>query len=145
MAKAKLKTTKNKASVAEFLNGITDPEKKRDAKKVLALMKEVTKEKPMMWGENIVGFGEYHYKYASGREGDFLMTGFAPRAHGLSIYIMPGYTFPEQQKLLKKLGPHTIGKSCLLIKHLNDIHLPTLKKIIEKGYRDISNTPYVQT
>jgi len=135
MAKAKLKTIKNKKSVSVFLNGISDKDKRRDAKKVLALMKEITGKKPAMWGSSIVGFDDYHYKYDSGREGDFFMVGFSPRKNNLTIYIMPGYR--DHGPLLKKLGPHSLGKSCLYIKRLDDIHIPTLKKIITKGYKDM--------
>ena len=137
MAKAKLKTQKNTRSVSDFLNKIPDPQKRKDAKTILKLMKEVTKEKPVMWGTSIVGFGDYHYKYASGREGDWMITGFSPRKQNLTVYIMPGYSFPEYKELLKKLGPHSLGRSCLYIKHLDDIHLPTLKKLIAQGYRDM--------
>lgn len=134
---AELKTKKNKASVSVFLNSIKDPERKKDSKTTLKIMKEATGEKPTMWGSAIVGFGTYHYTYASGREGDWMITGFSPRKQNLTIYIMPGYSFPEYKKLLKDLGPHTLGKSCLYIKRLSDIHLPTLKKIIKRGYTDM--------
>jgi len=137
MPKTKLKTKKNKKSVATFLNSISDVEMKKDAKKVLALMKDVTEEKPTMWGTSIVGFGNYHYKYNSGREGDWFITGFSPRKENLTIYIMPGYTFPKYKALLKKLGPHKLGKSCLYIKELDNIHLPSLKKLITAGYKDL--------
>lgn len=137
MAKYELKTKKNKQSVTAFLNAIEDPQKRKDAKTILKLMKEVTKEKPVMWGDAIVGFGTYHYKYASGQEGDWMITAFSPRKTSLTIYIMPGYNFPEYQALLDKLGPHKTGKSCLYIKRLEDIHLPTLKKLIKLGYTDM--------
>lgn len=134
MAKVKLKTQKTNKSVAAFLNAIDDPQKRKDAKVVAKLMKEVTGEKPKMWGTAIVGYGEYHYTYASGREGDWMITGFSPRKQALTVYIMPGYRFPKQKALLAKLGPHKLGRSCLYIKRLEDIHLPTLKKIIAEGY-----------
>ena len=130
-----MKTTKNKASVNEFIDSVDDPIRKRDAKTVLALMKEITGKRPTMWGTSIVGFDEYHYKYDSGREGDFFKVGFSPRKQNLTIYIMPGYQ--DFGALLKKLGPYKTGKSCLYIKNLDDIHLPTLKKIITKGYKDM--------
>jgi len=135
MTKTKLKTRKSNRNVGSFLNSIKDLQSKRDAKKVLALMKEVTKEKPTMWGNSIVGFGDYHYKYKSGREGDWFIVGFSPRKQDLTIYIMPGYQ--DYGILMKKLGPHKLGKSCLYIKDLDDIHIPTLKKLIAKGYRDM--------
>ena len=137
MSKTELKTKKNRASVSAFLGSVKDPQRKKDAKTVLSLMKEVTKEKPTMWGSSIVGFGGYHYKYASGREGDWMITGFSPRKQDLTIYIMLGYALPEYKSLLKNLGPHKLGKSCLYIKRLDDIHIPTLKKLIARGYRDM--------
>lgn len=133
---AELKTKPNKKSVADYIKHV-DEKRRDDAQTLLSLFKEVTKEKPVMWGSSIVGFGTYHYKYASGREGDFMRTGFSVRAQNLTIYIMPGYTFPKYKALLKKLGPHSLGKSCLYIKRLSDIHLPTLKKLIRESLKDM--------
>jgi hypothetical protein len=138
MAKAELKTRKNTKSVAAFLDAIADEQKRQDAKKVLTLMEDITKQKPMMWGSSMVGFDSYHYKYDSGREGDLFMVGFSPRKQNLTIYIMPGYK--NFGPIMKKLGPHSLGKSCLYIKRLSDIHLPTLKKIITMGYKDMKET-----
>ena len=135
MTKANLKTKKNKKSVSDFLNSISNPVRKRDAKTVLKLMKDITKKKPTMWGPSIVGFGEYHYKYESGREADFLRIGFSPRKAALTLYIMPGYQ--DYGDLLKKLGPHSTGKACLYIRDMEEIHLPTLKKIIARGWKDM--------
>lgn len=132
---ADLKTKKTKASVAAFLNSIENEERRRDCKKIAKIMQDITKCKPKMWGPSIIGFDEYHYKYASGREGDFLAIGFSPRSNNITIYIMPGYQ--DFGPLLEKLGPHKIGKSCLYIRKLDFIHLPTLKKIIRKGYKDL--------
>lgn len=137
MTKNELKTKKRKASVAKFLNGIKDEQKRKDAKEINKIIKEVTGEKPVMWGSSIVGYGTYHYKYASGREGDWMITGFSPRAQNLTIYIMPGYQFPRYKALLKDLGPHKLGKSCLYIKRLSDVHIPTLKRLIKTGYQDM--------
>jgi hypothetical protein len=131
----KNKTTPSKQSVAAFLNSIENDARRKDAKAVLKLMKEVTGEKPVMWGPAIIGFGSYHYKYVSGREGDFLIIGFSPRKANLTIYIMPGYK--DYSAILKKLGPHKLGKSCLYIRKLENIHLPTLKKLIKTGYKDM--------
>jgi hypothetical protein len=139
MAKYELKTKKNKESVSAFLNAVSDPEKKRGAKKILALMKEVTAEKPVMWGDSMVGFGLYHYKYKSGQEGDWFIVGFSPRKQNLTIYLMPGYQ--DFGPLLKKLGPHKLGKGCLYIKHLDDIHLPTLKKMVRDAYKKLAKKP----
>lgn len=135
MTKVTLKTQKNKKSVSAFLGAIADPQKRKDAKAICKLIGAVTGEKPRMWGSSIVGFGEYHYKYATGREGDWMITGFSPRKQNLTIYIMPGYA--DYSSLLKTLGPHKLGKSCLYIKRLDDIHIPTLKKLIQRGYRDM--------
>jgi len=137
MAKTELKTKANKKSVTEFINSIKDEKKRKDSKKLNTLFKKITGEKAVMWGSSIVGYGTYHYKYASGREGDWMITGFSPRAQALTIYIMPGYQFPEYKALLSKLGPHKLGRSCLYIKKLEDIHLPTLEKIIKRGYTDM--------
>ncbi len=132
---AKNKTQPNKQSVAAFLNSIENGQRRKDAKVVLKLMKEVTGEKPIMWGPAIVGFGSYHYKYASGREGDFLIVGLSPRKANLTVYIMPGYQ--DYSDLTDKLGKHKLGKSCLYIRKLEDIHIPTLKRLIKRGYTDM--------
>ena len=134
-----LKTKKNNASVAAFLNSVADEEKRKDAKALDKIFREITKEKPKMWGTSIIGYGEYHYKSdRSTQEGDWMRTGFSPRKQALTLYIMPGYSFPDQKALLTKLGSHKTGKSCLYIKRLSDVHLPTLKKIIKKGWDDMS-------
>lgn len=91
-------------------------------------MQDITGKRASMWGDSIVGFGRYHYKYASGREGDFFVTGFSPRKQNFTIYIMPGYT--DYQHLLKKIGKHKLGKSCLYVKSLDDIDLDILKELI---------------
>ena len=135
MTKYELKTKKNKMSVIEFINNIKNPQRKTDAKKVLAIMKKITKEKPAMWGESIIGFGTYHYKYSSGQDGDWMITGFSPRKANLTIYIMPGYNLP--QPLLRKLGKHKTGKSCLYINKLEDIDLKILERLIDKGYKEM--------
>ena len=136
MGKSTIKTKKNKASVTDFINAVENPVRKRDAKTILKLMKEITGKRPKMWGSSIVGFDEYHYKSSrSKQEGDWMMVGFSPRKAALTIYIMPGYQ--DFGDLLKTLGPYKKGKSCLYLKNLDDIHMPTLKKIITKGYRDM--------
>jgi hypothetical protein len=126
MAEAKTKATKD--SVPAFVKKISDAQKRADTQIVIDLMKEATKHEPVMWGSGIIGFGSYRYEYASGRSGDWPIIGLSPRKQNLTLYIMPG--FEEYEALLKKLGPHTIGKSCLHIKRLSDIHVPTLKKIV---------------
>ena len=132
---AELKTKPTQASVKEFLNQITDKERRDDCFAVAKMMEEITGDKPKMWGPSIVGFGTYHYKYASGREGDWPVTGFSPRKKDLTLYLMMG--FEKYPELMEKLGKHDTGKSCLYIKRLSDIHVPTLKKLIKKSVKDL--------
>lgn len=132
---AELKTKQTDASVEDFLNKISDEERREDCFAVAKIMEEVTGEKPKMWGPSIVGFGSYHYKYASGREGDWLLIGFSPRKKDLTLYIMIG--FEKHRELMEKLGKHSRSKSCLYIKRLSDIHVPTLKKLIKESVKDL--------
>jgi hypothetical protein len=125
---AELKTTPNDASVEAFLQGVADPRQRDDAFRVMKLMHEITGEPPTMWGSSIVGFGSYHYTYASGREGDSCLTGFSPRKGTLALYIMAG--FKDYGAFLEKLGRYKTGKACLYIKRLDDIDLPTLSELI---------------
>ena len=134
---AELKTKQTDASVKDFLNQIADKERREDCFAVAKIMEEITGEKPKMWGPSIVGFGSYHYKYASGREGDWLVTGFSPRKKDLTLYIMMG--FAKHGVLMEKLGKHSAAKSCLYIKRLSDIHVPTLKKLIKESVKDLRN------
>ncbi len=131
-----LKTKQNKASVTGFLRGIEDPQRRKDCRTVLELMKEVTGSRPRMWGDSIVGFGSYHYKYASGREGDWFVTGFSPRKANLTLYIMAG--FSRYKELLAKLGKHKTGKSCLYIKSLADVDLAILRQLVEDSVAHVS-------
>lgn len=101
-------------------------------------MKQATKAEPKLWGGSMIGFGSYHYKSESGREGDWFLTGFSPRKQNLTLYIMAG--FGQYDELLKKLGKHKTGKSCLYIKGLEDIHLPTLKKLIQLSVKQMTKT-----
>lgn len=128
---AELKTKKNDASVDAFLAKIEDPRRKKDCVAVVELMKKATKSEPKMWGTSIVGFGHYHYKYESGREGDWFLTGFSPRKQNLTLYIMPG--FKKYGELLGKLGKHKIGKSCLYLNKLEDVDVTVLKTLIENS------------
>ncbi|MCW8803074.1 MAG: DUF1801 domain-containing protein [Ignavibacteriaceae bacterium] len=125
---AELKTRLNNGSVNKFLKSVGDKKKQEDSFKVLELMKKVTKEEPKMWGPSIVGFGSYHYKYESDREGDMCIIGFSPRKQSLTIYIMPG--FKKFDSLMKKLGKYKTGVSCLYIKKLEDVDLKVLKQLI---------------
>lgn len=132
---AELKTRKTKASVSAFLNAITDDQRRADCKAVSKMMQEITGEKPAMWGPSIVGFGTYTYTYATGRTGDWPLAAFSPRKQNLTLYIMAGFDgYPE---LMAKLGPHSTGKSCLYVKRLSDLHLPTLKKLISQSVKHI--------
>jgi len=132
---AELKTKQTGASVENFLKQISDEERREDCFAVAKIMEEITGEKPKMWGPSIVGFGSYHYKYASGRQGDWPVTGFSPRKKDLTLYIMMG--FEKHRALMEKLGKHTSSKSCLYIKRLSDIHVPTLKKLIKESVKDL--------
>ncbi len=126
-----LKTKPTNASVDEFLNSVEHPQRREDGFELLRMMKEITKEEPTMWGPSIVGFGSYHYKYESGREGEMPITGFSPRKKSLTVYIMSG--FEKYQHLLEKLGKHKTGKSCLYINKLEDVDRVVLKEIIRKS------------
>lgn len=134
---AELKTKPTQESVKEFLNKVLDEGKREDCFAVAKIMEEITGEKPKMWGPSIVGFGTYHYKYASGREGDWPITAFSPRKKDLTLYIMPG--FEKHDELMKQLGKHSTGKSCLYIKRLSDIHVPTLKKLIKASLKELKD------
>jgi hypothetical protein len=134
------KTTPNDQDVTAFLNSVMDERKRKDCFTMLELMKQVTGMEPKMWGSSIVGFGSYHYKYDSGREGDTVLAGFSPRKQNLTIYNM-GYLaggFENYDHLLKKLGKYTTGKGCLYIKRLDDVHLPTLQSLIEESVKHMT-------
>jgi hypothetical protein len=124
-----LKTKQNNSSVRTFLDGVENDRRRRDAKMVAKIMKRVTGKPPKMWGSSIVGYGSYHYVYDSGREGDFMAAGFSPRKQALTLYIMSG--FAKHAALMKKLGKHTTGKSCLYIKNLDEVDLKVLEELIE--------------
>jgi hypothetical protein len=130
---AKNKTQPTKMKVSEFIAAIESPEKRKDCREIMKLMRKVTGKRATMWGTSIVGFGQYHYKYASGREGDHFLTGFSPRKQALTLYIMAG--FKSHAKLMEKLGKHKTGKSCLYIKHLDDIDRSVLEKLITESVK----------
>jgi hypothetical protein len=136
---AELKTRPNGRSVEAFLRSVQDEHERRDARTLLRLMRKATGAAPEMWGDTIVGFGRYHYKGRSGREGEWFLTGFSPRKQNLTLYIMPG--FDRYGELLKKLGRHKTGKSCLYIKSLSDVHLPTLETLIRQSARVMARSP----
>ena len=129
---AENKTVPTDQNVEDFLNAIADEQKRNDSFMLVDLMREITRLEPQMWGSSIVGFGSYHYRYASGREGDMMLVGFSPRKQNLTIYNMGG--IDSDDTLLKKLGKHTTGKGCLYIKRLDDVDLPTLKSLIEASF-----------
>jgi len=130
---AELKTKPTNASVEKFINQVADETRREDCFKVLKMMEEITGEKPKMWGPSIVGYGSYHYKYASGQEGDWPIAAFSPRKQDLTLYLLPG--FQEHADLMQQLGKHRTGKSCLYIKRLSDVHVPTLKKLIRESVK----------
>jgi len=123
---AELKTRVTKASVDQFLQGIKDEKKREDCYQILKLMKKATKSEPKMWGPGIIGFGERHYVYESGRESDWFITGFSPRAQNLTLYTTSGFN----SELLKKLGKYKTGKGCLYINKLEDVDLKVLNELI---------------
>jgi hypothetical protein len=132
---AEPKTTKTQASVAGFLAAVADPQRRADAEAVTALMAEVTGAEPTMWGSSIVGFGTYHYRYATGREGDWPAIGLSPRKQSLTIYLSAG--FDGYDDLLARLGPHSTGKSCLYIKRLSDVDEGVLRELVAGGFRQL--------
>lgn len=130
---SKNKTTANDGDVIEFLNKVDNEQRRKDSFAVLEVFKEVTGEKPTMWGDSIIGFGSYHYKYESGREGDFMLTGFAPRKNSLSIYCLTGF----DNDLMNELGKYRTGKSCLYVKKLSDINIEILKTLIQESIKQL--------
>jgi hypothetical protein len=125
------KTRPTGASVTEFIAAISDPGMRADAKKVAAMMRRATGKRARMWGPSIVGYGSYHYRYASGRAGEFMITGFSPRKRALTIYVMPG--FSRFDTLMSKLGSYKTGKSCLYIRRLADVDETVLEQIIAQS------------
>ena len=128
---SELKTKRNDGDVRGYLESVANKRRREDSLVMLELMREITGEPPEMWGSSIVGFGSYHYKYASGREGDWPVIGFAPRKQSLTLYIMPG--FDRYDDLMAKLGKYKTGKSCLYINKLDDVNLEVLKALIAES------------
>jgi len=128
---AELKTKKNDSSVLDFINAVEHDKRREDALKVLEIMREITGEAPKMWGGSIVGFGDYHYKYESGREGDWFKAGFSPRKQALSLYINP--CFEGREELVAGLGKVKTGKGCIYVKKLEDIDIEALKTLIRES------------
>ena len=134
---AKNKTVSNDNNVNDFLNNVKNEQKRNDTFDLINLMKEITGEEPKMWGASIVGFGEYHYEYKSGREGDMFLSGFSPRKQNIAIYIMAGVE--NYEKVLKNIGKYKMGKSCFYINKLDDIDLVLLKEMISDSVKKIKN------
>ena len=130
------KTQPSSTSVQEFLMSVEHPTRRADGIALDALFRKTSGYEPVMWGPTIIGYGQYHYVYESGREGDFLATGFSPRKSNLSIYIMPGYA--DFGPLLDQLGKHKKGASCLYINKLADVDVDVLEKIIRAGLKDLN-------
>lgn len=129
---AEPKTKKNDKNPKAFIEAVEHKKRREDSLVVMDLMERITGEKPVMWGPSIVGYGSYHYKYASGQEGDWMMTGFSPRKQALTIYIMPG--FKRYDELMSKLGKYKTGKACLYINKLEDIDFKTLEELIQLSF-----------
>ena len=136
-----LKTKPSGESVTKFVNAVEDEQLRADCKLLVKMMKEATRKQPKMWGDSIVGFGSYHYKNRSGREGDWFLVGCSPRKRDLTIYIMDG--FDNHAAQMKKLGKYRTGKSCLYVKKLADVDLRVLQQIIEKSARTMKKGPKV--
>jgi hypothetical protein len=130
-AMAENKTAPTSQSVQAFIEKVDSEQKREDSHTLIALMSEITGEPAMMWGPSIIGFGRYHYKYASGREGDSPLVGFSPRKANLTLYIMGG--FENYEALLRKLGKHSVGKACLYVKKLADVDMDVLRELIRQS------------
>jgi len=125
------KTQKTTNSVQAFVNTIEDERKRADSQLLIDLLRQVTGVEPVMWGESIIGFGEYHYRYASGREGNWPLTAFSPRKQNITIYL--NYGFEEDVELMSKLGRYKTGKACLYIKNLTDIDTDVLRQVVARS------------
>ncbi|GAB4575150.1 MAG: hypothetical protein Kow0077_25240 [Anaerolineae bacterium] len=135
---ATLKTRPTDASVQAFLERQNDPQRREDCFTLVKLMQEVTGEPPVMWGDSIVGFCRYHYRYASGREADWFLVGFAPRKQALTLYIMSGFT--AYDALLETLGKYKTGKSCLYVKRLADVDQAALRELVQQSVEHMRRT-----
>ena len=138
---AEIKTKPTDASVDAFLDGVGHPMRRGDGKTLRAMMERVTGEPAMMWGPSIVGFGSYHYRYASGHEGDMCRVGFSPRKANLVLYVGG---FPDYEALLARLGKHKSSKACLYLNRLADVDLAVLEEIVRRTYaatEDVDRCP----
>ena len=130
---AELKTKVTKKSVAGFIAALRDPGQRRDSRTLLQMFKQATKKRPRMWGSSIVGFGDYRYKYGSGREGDWFVAGFSPRKQALTLYCILG--FKRETALMRRLGKYKTGMGCLYIRRLDDVDTGVLKRLIQRAVR----------
>ena len=130
------KTVETEASVENFINSVDSEQKRRDSWVLIAMMQEITSCQPKMWGTSLVGFGSYHYKYASGRKGDWMLVGFSPRKQSLTLYIVSG--FAEYDELMAKLGKHRTGKSCLYINKLDDVDMSILRELVRQSVEHVA-------
>ena len=131
---AENKTKPTKVSPAAFIRQVADERRQKDARELVALMRDVTGHEPKMWGPTIVGFGSYHYTYESGRQGDAPLAGFSPRKAATVIYLAPGV---QNEKLMAKLGKHTAGKACLYVKSLDDVDRRVLRALVEDSVKAV--------
>lgn len=135
---AQNKTQGTEVDPQDFIRNVDPQRRREDAQVLLDLFAEVSGYKPRMWGPSIVGFGQYHYTYESGREGDMCATGFSPRKAKMVIYVLPGYT--DFSEIMSRLGKHKLGKSCLYINKLDDVDLDVLRELIQAGLKDLKKT-----
>ena len=139
MTNAKIQTVPTTADVGEFLAQIEDEQQRQDSEKLVELMSKVSGEPPVLWGPAIIGFGSYHYKYESGREGDMPLIAFSPRKGKLTLYVF-SYNADDYVDILSRLGKHKTSKACLYINKLADVDMSVLKELIEVAYKDSLKT-----
>ena len=135
---AELKTKRTDASVDDFLNSIKDDQVRQDCWTIAEMMQKATNAKPQMWGPSIIGFGSRRYKYPNGREMDWMVIAFSPRKQNITLYL--SRDFEGYDELMEQLGKHSCSKACLYLKRLSDIHLPTLKKLINASVKHLKKT-----
>lgn len=133
---AENKTQPTDADVDAFIDAVENDRRRKDSRALLDLMRDVTGEEPVMWGSSIVGFGQYHYRYESGREGDWFLAGFSPRKSNLVVYVMSG--FPRHAELMEKLGKHRTGSSCLYLNRLDDVDLDVLRELVRRSVEHVA-------
>lgn len=133
---AENKTQPTDADVDAFIDAVENDRRREDSRALLDLLRDVTGEEPVMWGPSIVGFGQYHYRYESGREGDWFLAGFSPRTSNLVVYVMSG--FPRHAELMEKLGKHRTGSSCLYINKLDDVDLDVLRELVRRSVEHVA-------